>query len=290
MTASGTPAAVRADPSNLEQLRSWDGEGGDYWTEHAARYDQGVAAYRPHLLAATAVADTDTVLDVGCGSGQTTRDAARAATAGSALGVDLSSRLLALARRLADRDRLANVTFEQADAQTHPFPGGRFDLAVSRTGAMFFGDPVAAFANLARALRPAGRLVLLTWQPFARQEWLRAYFAALSAGRDLVPPPPDAPGPFALSRPDRVRDVLGAAGFADVRLRGLTEPMYAGPDAVDAARFISGQFAGMLRDLDPAARARALEDLRSVMAAHETDRGVLYESAAWLVQARRGSA
>lgn len=95
------------------------------------------------------------------------------------------------------------------------------------------------------------------------------------------------PGPFSLSEPDRVRAVLGAAGFADVELHGLAEPMYAGPDADDATRYIVGQQAGMLRDLDQDTRERAVDELHAAMAAHQTERGVLFESAGWLIQARR---
>lgn len=288
MTQTGpVPHEMRTDPSNAEQLRSWDGDGGAYWAEHAARYDEGVAAYRPHFRAATALARTDAVLDIGCGAGQTTRDAAREATDGGALGVDLSSRMLDLARRLTEQEGLTNASFGQADAQVHPFVAGAFDVAISRTGAMFFGDPAAAFGNIARALRPHGRLVLMTWQPIARQEWLRGYVAALSAGRDIAPPPPGAPGPMGLDSPARVRDLLSGAGFTDVELTGVAEPMYAGPDAEDATRFILGQFGGMLDGLDEADRARAVEDLRTVMADHLTDRGVLFDSAVWLVRARR---
>jgi SAM-dependent methyltransferase len=152
---------------------------------------------------------------------------------------------------------------------------------------MFFGDPGAAFANIARALRPGGRLVLMSWQPFEQNEWLRTFFAVLAAGRELSPPL-GASGPFSLSDPERVRHLLASAGFADVRLRGLSEPMYFGPDPDDACRFVSTQFAGRLNDLEAAARARVLDALRADMAEHRTERGVLYDSAAWITVARRG--
>lgn len=274
------------DPTNAEQLRAWDGDGGAIWAAHARRFDEGVAAYHGPLLETAAIGATDKVLDVGCGTGQVTRAAARHAAGGSALGVDLSSSMLELARCLAEREQLANATFLQADAQTQPFGPGSFDVAVSRHGSMFFGDPVAAFANIARALRPGGRLVLLTWQPLDRQDWLKAFRSILAAGRDLPAPPSLSPSPMALSDPDRVRQLLAAAGFADVRLRGLAEPMYYGEDADDAFRFVSAQQAGMVRDLDEETRTRALDALRANLAEHETGRGVLYDSATWLVQAR----
>ncbi|MGH3572709.1 MAG: class I SAM-dependent methyltransferase [Pseudonocardiaceae bacterium] len=78
------------------------------------------------VLAAAAIDATETVLDVGCGSGQVTRDAARCAAAGSAFGVDLSSRMIELARQQADGEQVANVAFHQADAQVHPFLDHRF--------------------------------------------------------------------------------------------------------------------------------------------------------------------
>lgn len=279
--------SVEPDPSNIEQLRGWDGETGAYWAAHAERYDAGVAAYHGRFLDAAAIEAAARVLDIGCGSGQTTRDAARRAALGAALGVDLSSQMIGLARRLAAREQLPNATFAQVDAQRHAFPEGAFEVAVSRHGAMFFGDAPAAFANIARALRPDGRLVLLTWQSAAANPWFGAFRGALAAGRDLPLPGAGAPGPFSMSDPDRVRDVLTSAGFVDVRPSGLAEPMYFGPDADDACRFIAGQFAGLVRPLDPATRARALDALRADMAEHQTDRGVRYDSAAWLVEARR---
>jgi len=279
--------AVGVDPSNVEQLDAWDGDGGAFWAANADRFDTGVARYHGQFLDAAAIGATENVLDIGCGRGQTTRDAARRASAGSALGVDLSSRMIELARRLADREQLANATFQQADAQVHPFPDRHFDLAISRNGSMFFGDPLAAFTNIARAVRPGGRLVLLTWQPLRVNEWQRVFRTILAAGRELPVPPPDAPGPFSLSDPDRVRGLLTSAGFAGVELRGLNEPMCVGSDPDDAHQFISGQLAGLLNGLDADTRARALDTLRASMVDHQTDRGVVYDSAAWLIEARR---
>jgi SAM-dependent methyltransferase len=120
------------------------------------------------LRRAVGVQLRDHVLDIGCGTGQTTRQAARTARAGSAFGVDVSAPAIKRARELARTEGLRNVTFEHADAQVHGFPPARFDLAMSRFGTMFFDDPVAAFANIGRALRPAGRLVDRLLEPRPR--------------------------------------------------------------------------------------------------------------------------
>lgn len=278
--------AVPVDSSNVEQLRAWDGDEGKYWADHADYFDRSVAPYHERLLAAAAIGKADRVLDIGCGTGQTTRDAARAAFAGSAFGVDLSSRMLDHARQRAAEECVTNATFAQADAQIHPFQPGAFDVAISRTAAMFFGDHVAAFRNIATGLRPGGRLVLVTWQPLDGNEWLREIFGALATGRDLPTPPADA-GPFALAHPDRVRNLLTAAGFTDIELDGRTAAMWFGSDADDAHRFVLGLMAWMVAGLDDVGRARASEALHATMAAHTTPDGVLFESAAWIIQAQR---
>lgn len=166
---------LRIDPSNAEQLSSWDGVTGAYWARRAERFDEGVAGYQPHLLDAAEIDTTTRVLDIGCGSGQVTRDAGRRAISGTALGVDLAAHLIDLARQVTEREGLRNVTFRQADAQVHAFPEQHFDIAISRSGAMFFGDPPIAFRNIARAIRPQGRIVLLSWQPMERNEWISAF-------------------------------------------------------------------------------------------------------------------
>jgi ubiquinone/menaquinone biosynthesis C-methylase UbiE len=131
---------------------------------HDELYDAGLARYDPFFLAAAAIAPTDRVLDIGCGNGSTTCEAARRASQGSALGVDLSARMIERAMTRATAAGLGNAQFLQADAQIYPFPAGYFDQAISRTGVMFFGDPAAAFSDIRRALRSAGRLTLLVWQ------------------------------------------------------------------------------------------------------------------------------
>lgn len=129
--------------------------------------------------------------------------------------------------------------------------------------------------------------MLLTWQPYERQEWLRTFRTILADRRDLPEPSADDPGPFALSDPARVHAVLGKAGLTNVGMDEVAEPMYFGPDPDDAGRFIGGQFAELLRGQDVDTQNRVTHRLRDDMAAHCTDRGVRYGSAAWLITAQR---
>jgi SAM-dependent methyltransferase len=274
-----------ADPSNAGMVGAWDGKEGTFFAAHAERVDQSLANVHRPFLEAAAVQPDERVLDVGCGTGESTRDCARAAVNGTALGVDLSSEMLALARRIATAEGLANVQFRHADAQIYAFDRGGFDVVASRLGSMFFGDPVAAFTNLGRALRRGGRLALLTWQGMAENEWLTEFRRAMADGRDVPAPPSDAPSPLALSDPKRASAILDAAGFTDVSFTGLHEPMRFGSTADDAFGFVSAQLGWMLDGLDDDGRNRALDALRTSIAAHTDERGVFYGSATWIIQA-----
>ena len=253
-------------------------------------YDAELRRHNEVLRRAVGVQLHDHVLDIGCGTGQTTRQAARTAQAGSALGVDVSAPAIERARELARAERLRNVTFEHASAQIHRFPLERFDLAISRFGTMFFDDPVAAFANISRALRPAGRLVMMVWQAHQRNEWDVAIHQSLGAAEGPVAVPSGGPDPFSLADPPTVTGILEAAGFADVAFTNVHEPVYYGPDVAAALDWVCG-FActsEVLKRLDPAAAARAVGRLREALAAHLSDDGVWFNSSAWIVTARRG--
>ncbi|HEX5588484.1 MAG TPA: methyltransferase domain-containing protein [Acidimicrobiia bacterium] len=282
-------ADLTVDPSNEDARHGWDGDDGAYWAEHEDYFDRSLARYRDAYFAAAAISSNDRVLDVGCGTGSTTREAARRAVGGTALGVDLSSRMLERARDRARVEELTNVGFVQADAQIHPFDPASFDLVISRTGTMFFGDPVAAFSNLHTALRPGGRMTLLTWQPMAENEWFVAFRTALADGRELPSPPADAPGPFSLSDPARVRRILDASGFVDVALDAVAHPMEHGRTVDEALANVRGMgyAQGLLQSLDAAGRARALDALRASHEAHDTGAGVCYGSATWIISASR---
>ncbi|MFD6952649.1 methyltransferase [Nocardiopsis sp. TSRI0078] len=250
-------------------------------------YDAELSRYNPRLRAAADVRATDRVLDIGCGTGQTTRDAARSAPSGSALGVDLSRPMVDRARRLSEEEGVRNVGFERADAQVHPFAPGGFTLGISRFGTMFFTDPVAAFANIGWALRPGARLVQLVWQAEDRQEWFGAIRRALAGDRTV--PAGLGGGAFSLADPAVAAGVLTAAGFTAVETTEVGQPIYYGPDAAGArdTLFALRMVKDLVAGLDTAAAARALERLLAVLDAHDTGEGVWFDSRAWLVTARR---
>jgi SAM-dependent methyltransferase len=275
--------------ANTAQAAEWDGPAGAHRTRHAAVFDAETRPHNERFRAAADVAPRDRVLDIGCGTGQTTRDAARAAVAGSALGIDLSAQMLEHARRLSGEEGLANVSFLQADAQVHRFPAASFEVGISRFGTMFFADPVAAFGNIGQALTRGGRLVLMVWQARDRNEWTTAIREALAGDNPLPPPPTDGPHPFSLADPAVAEGILTAAGFAGISFTDVREPVYYGPDSAVAFDVVRGlrSTRDLLAGLDAGDAERALDRLRATLAAHQAADGVFLDARSWIIAARR---
>ena len=275
--------------ANAAQAAEWDGPAGAHRTRHAAVFDAETRPHNERFRAATAVAPGDRVLDIGCGTGQTTRDAARAAVGGSALGIDLSAQMLEHARRLSREEGLANVGFLQADAQVHRFPAASFEVGISRFGTMFFADPVAAFGNIGRALAPGGRLVLMVWQARDRNEWSMAIRAAIAGDAPVPPPPADGQHPFSLAEPAVAGGILTAAGFDEISFTDVREPVFYGPDPAVALDVVRGlrSTRDLLAGMPAAETGRALDRLRATLAAHQAADGVFFDARSWIIAARR---
>ena len=250
-------------------------------------YDVELRAHHEHLRAAYGIGPGDEVVDIGCGTGLTTREAARAAAPGRVVGVDVSERMLERARQLTAAERLDNVRYELGDAQVHRFEPAGFDVAISRFGTMFFSDPAAAFANIADALRPDARLVLLVWQRYEHNEWARAVDAALG---DAAQPPQPGADPFSLGDAEATAGVLKGAGFDGIRFEDVHEPVLYGHDLETALAWVRGfqDTSAALASLSGGEAARAVERLREMLAAHYSDEhGVGFDSRSWLITARR---
>ncbi|MFJ8581001.1 class I SAM-dependent methyltransferase [Micromonospora sp. NPDC093277] len=276
--------------ANTEQAQAWNGYEGQYWADHPEHWDAVAGELNVPLFGAATIDSADRVLDIACGNGQTTRLAAGLASRGHALGVDLSGPMVACARAIAATEGVANVRFDQGDAQVYPFPRGEFDVAISRGGMTFFIDPVAALANVASALRPGGRLAFVCLREMAHQEWFTVLTSPL-LGRTPEPNTADpyAPGMFSLTDADRIRDVLGRAGFAHITVAPVEVPMLFGPDANRAAEMHlgTGPVRYHLRDADGAIETRALRAVTAALRPFEQPDGVRLRGAYWLVSAVR---
>lgn len=272
---------------NSGQAQAWNGYEGEHWAAHYDRYDAVNGGFNEALLDAGEIDEHARVLDLGCGNGQLTLAAARRARFGEATGVDLSDPMLARARGRAKAENVPNAAFERGDVQVHPFPESSFDVALSRFGVMFFADPVAAFANVARALRPGGRLAFVCMTALSGTD----LGTVLDAMQPHVPRPtgPDGTGPTSFADPARTRSVLSDAGFRDIACTRVEADQVWGRDIADAVEFISawGPVKHHLEQAAPGDAALASNALRAALRRFDEPGGVRLRGTAWLVTARR---
>jgi SAM-dependent methyltransferase len=272
--------------SEQDMSAYWD-RAGKVWVEQQGLLDR---MYRPFAQAVVEAADLragEAVLDVGCGSGATTFEAAwQVGPQGRAFGVDISPALLELARRRAGEDGLEGVDFLQADAQTHTF-SSEFDAIVSRFGVMFFPDPVAAFANLRKALKPGGRLAFACWRG---PEDNAISTLPLEAAAPFLPSVPkfekDAPGRFGFADPERVRTILAESGWRDVALAPLDDPTPVSAEELLTMSLRVGPLNPILANADDAVREKVWAAVTAAVEPYVKDGVAEMNSACWLVTAR----
>lgn len=256
------------------------------WAEVRDVLELQLAPLGQRGLAALAPRPGESIVDLGCGGGETALELARAvAPGGTVLGIDLSAAVLAYAQRKAKG--CESLRLVQADVQSYPFEPSSFDAAFSRFGVMFFGDPMAAFANIHRSLKPNGRLAFVCWR--ALEENALDLVPLRAASPHLLPQPapdPDRPGPFAFAKADRVRRILESAGFAEIDIAAHDEPVGSGDlETMLAVCSRVGALGKILRE-NPELRAAALPAVRAALAAHDGPDGVRLNAAIWVVTAR----
>ena len=273
-----------AQTFNHEQHARWNGLDGEYWVRQQERIDRTLEPVIAPLIEFAAPQPDETVLDIGCGCGATTIEFARRAA--RVIGADLSEPMLAVA---AERLRpWPNATVQLGDAATLPLASLEANLVASRFGVMFFGDPVAAFANIRTALLPGGRLRFACWGSIGENPWLQV---PLHAAYEHVPrmprPNPEEPGPFAFADTERVTRILTGAGFSDPSFTKLNIRMNIGASLDAAVQQASemGPAKRAMADQPEQLKAAAVESIRRALEPYLTPEGVSLAGTVWLVGA-----
>lgn len=279
-----------SDPSrvNRQQAEHWNAAAGRTWVEMQHVLDEVFAPIAARIVEAGDPGAGGRVVDLGCGAGATTiQMARRLGEAGRCLGVDISQPLVDAALRRRREAGVPAADFVVGDAQVYPFATGDFDAAISRFGVMFFADPVAAFANVRRAVRAGGKLAFAAWRAPAENPFMTA---AAKAAAPLLPgfqpPDPDAPGQFAFAQSDHVRRILAASGWTDVAISRLDAP--ASLAAADLISYVSrmGPVGQALQGLDEERRAPIVEAVLKAYDPFVRDGVATFDLACWLVTAR----
>jgi SAM-dependent methyltransferase len=236
---------VDRDEYRRTSLENWETMAAG-WERSRARIEAGSAPVTEWLVRELAPKRGETILELAAGPGDTGFAAvALLGEEGRLISIDFSSEMVEVGRRRAAELGLTNVEHVQMDAERLELADDSVDGVVCRFAYMLMADPAAALAETRRVLRPDGRVVLAVWRGPEQNPWV-AIAGRVLVGRGLVPPPdPEAPSMFALASDDRLRSLLAAAGFTDVRIEDVPIVLVSGDvdEYVATARDTGGGFA-----------------------------------------------
>lgn len=269
--------------SNEDQKEYWNDSAGAQWVAEQELMDAMLAKATASLMSKAAPQSGERVLDIGCGTGETSLIAANAGA--QVTGVDISEPMLGLAtERLSGRGETI-----LADASDYKDETG-FDLIMSRFGVMFFDDPNAAFANINSNLKSKGRLCFACWRAPQENDWV---LVPMMAVKPFLPETPEqdphAPGPFALADADRTSGILEGAGFTDINIEPVDIEMILadGGGVEQALQFVTkiGPAARAMAEVDDAVKDQMLDALKKALAPHEGNGRIALKGAIWIVHA-----
>jgi SAM-dependent methyltransferase len=282
--------APQGHDQNADQIAYWNGTGGQRWADRQPVQDILLKPIADILIDRAGIKAGERILDVGCGSGSTSFAFAQAVgPSGHVTGIDISAPMLARARQVAPRG--APVEFILADATIHAFAPESFDLLASRFGVMFFADPALSFANIRRGMRRSGRLAFACWREPRENPFFMTPLQAVYRHVPKMPQSgPEDPGPFAFASEERVRRVLGAAGFTGIAMEpcnlALDVAVGRGLDAAVQGALEIGPAARALTDQPPDVVGAAAQSIRETLAPYVKGQTVPLDAAIWIVTAR----
>ncbi|MHB2028952.1 MAG: class I SAM-dependent methyltransferase [Acidimicrobiales bacterium] len=275
---------------NQQQDEFWNGDVGALWVTNFDENERHTSPFGNLALELASPMPAERVLDVGCGCGSSTLALATAVgESGEVLGIDISATMLARAKELTTASNFTNITLGQGDAQTSQLSQRHYDLAFSRFGVMFFADPIGAFSNVRSSLRSDGRLVFVCWQSPSANPWSSVPNRAALKFFSMEPPPHDAPGPYSLADPNRIRAILSEAGFSRIDITGATRTLQLalGQRIEDWAheRLLMGFARQLYSGSDAAVQADARRALAEALEPFRVADRLELEGAAWIVRA-----
>ncbi|WP_027580648.1 methyltransferase domain-containing protein [Bradyrhizobium sp. Ai1a-2] len=275
---------------NADQIAYWNGPRGQRWADRQAAQDVLLTPVLDILIDRAKPKTGERVIDVGCGSGATTvAFAEKVGPSGHVLGVDVSGPMLERARQRVTPG--LSLEYTLADATVYPFAPASADLLASRFGVMFFADPAVSFANMRKALRPSGRLAFVCWrEPRENPFFIAPLQAAYKHVPKLPQQGPDDPGPFAFASEERVRRILGAAGFTNVEMEPcpltLDAAIGGGLDGAVQGALEIGPTSRALQDQPDELRAAAAGAIREALAPFVKGNSVMLPASIWIVTAK----
>jgi ubiquinone/menaquinone biosynthesis C-methylase UbiE len=279
---------------NEEMADAWNGVLFERFNHYRHIVSGGLNPHGDEALRLHPPAPGDRVLDIGSGFGDTALQiAALVGPEGSVLGFDISEGFVELARREAEEQELANVTYVLGDVQVASFDR-RFDYAFSRMGVMFFGAPVAALRNVREALEPGGRLCMVVWRPKPDNQWVNRAEGIVERfveKEEDAADPAIRPGPFSMADPNLTSQILVEAGFEQISFHRCDIAIEIGMDLDEAVEFAmalgpAGEVLRLAGEEAERLRPEIAAALREGLAEFQTTHGVRAPASTWIVSAR----
>jgi len=272
---------------NADQILYWNETVASLWTQRADYFEQQIGHFGEVALAKLGPKKGERILDVGCGGGITTLSLARRVEHdGRVLGIDISRPLLALAEQRLRQQVLPQASFVVADAQVFEFEESTFDAVYSRFGVMFFADPIAAFANIRRALVSNGRLCFVCWRSRDDNPFMYLPLGEIAKVIDVPKPAVGAPGPASLGDPTRITSILTAAGFRQLEVQPYNAKMTIGGANLDeTVELLLSALAAGVRERSSSQFEQLKISVREVFKPHHSPVGLVLPGAVWIVNA-----
>jgi SAM-dependent methyltransferase len=260
------------------------------WSEHASYVDARGAGVTARMLELAAPAAGERVLELACGPAGVGLAAARlVGPTGEVVVTDIAAGMTEIAAARAAALGLQNVRARVRDLEQIDEPDGSFDVVLCREGLMFAVDPARASREIARVLRPGGRVAIAVWGARARNPWLGVVFDAASAQLGKPLPPPGVPNPFSLGDAGRLAEALRAGALDDVAVSELPTPLRAASfeEWWRRTRGLAGPLSAVLDSLPESALQGLESRLRAAVSPYETASGVELPGVTLIASARR---
>ena len=276
---------------NIEMSEFWNGNGGKKWINFQERLKTNLFDFGLHTILDASFNQGEQVLDIGCGCGHTTQQMSFfVGPYGHVHGIDISDLLLNQFDKNLNGSTQKNVSFECADAQSHNFKSNYFDVAFSQFGVMFFNDPVAAFTNIRKSLRPKGRLVFICWQEINSNQWVKLPLEIVEKYIPLPSPDnPEEPGAFSFGDANRISRILTEAGFSGISIKSFDAEFNVGATIDEAVDFLTqigpANNAMEVEGVDKTSKVHITSNLREELLSHTTKSGVKLNASTWIVTA-----
>ncbi len=293
---SSTTATSSSEEIRARVHQMW-GSVAPAWQEHAAHVEERAAAATRRIIEAVAPAPGDDVLELASGAGGLGLTVAPlVAPGGSVVISDVAPEMVAIAAARAALaaeadDALGQVRAQVLDLEEIAVPDASFDVVVCREGLMFALDPARAAREIARVLRPGGRLGVAVWGTREQNPWLGVLADVVHEHTGLAVPPPGTPGPFSLGAEGALEEVLTGAGLVDVDVQEVQLPTH--DASFEDYWQLRTDLAGPLKRRLAALEGHGLEAVRDAvrerLAAYLTPDGLRIPGLARIGSARRRS-